>query len=203
MDKIKKKRIRVTLSTPEIAISDNAKICYANKTDKDLTHTLVHNHKHLAVLRFAYATINVTDISIPCSVQFIRSKHLDFLVESKRYVDDKKTDIKFIFPEGEGITKKQLKKMKKIWKKSFKLYKKLITEGVKKEDARAILLTNTSTKMNVTGNLQAWMDFFKLRLNKRKVQKEIFSLALEIYDEFMWHFPNVFTEELKENLLNR
>ena len=85
------------------------------------------------------------------------------------------------------------------FEKSLELYKTLISQGVKKEDARSILPMNTSTKMNVTGNLQAWMDFFKLRLNSH-AQNEIRTLANKIYDKLSEVYPKVFTKELRDKL---
>ena len=93
--------VRVTMSTPEIEISNNAKICYGNEhNDKDITTQLVHGHGHLAALRFAYATIEVRNISVACQNQIVRSSHLDFMVQSKRYVSDKKGNFSFIYPKN-------------------------------------------------------------------------------------------------------
>ena len=188
--------VKLTMYTPEVEISNNAKICYGNKSEKDITGSLVHNHKHLAALRFAYATFSVKDISVACQNQAVRSKHLDFMVQSKRYVDPKKGDFKFIFPDVSSIVKDQ---MLIHFEESLELYEKLIKEGVKKEDARAILPANTSTSMNITGNLQGFHDFFKLRLNSH-AQKEIRELANRMYDLLSEKFPQVFTEDLRKEL---
>jgi thymidylate synthase (FAD) len=188
----------ITMYTPEIEISNNAKICYGNeKNDKDITSQLVHGHGHLAALRFAYATVSIEGISVACQNQLVRSKHLDFMVQSKRYVNHNKGEFDFIMPEGLDDETKML--LTKHWDASLLLYKSLINSGVKKEDARSILPANTSTKMNVTGNLQAWFDFFKLRLNSH-AQIEIRNVANSIYDKFSKIYPKVFTEELKDSL---
>jgi len=187
-------KVELTMSTQEIEISNNAKVCYATTIDKDITSSLVHSHKHLAVLRFAYASFHIEGISVACQNQLVRSKHLDFLVESKRYVDDSKGEFEFIMPEVDE-TAQQL--INNHWDNALELYKYLIGRGVKKEDARSVLPMNTSTKMNVTGNLQAWNDMFKLRLSS-KAQKEIRTLANMIYDLLQDKFPQVFTDELRE-----
>jgi len=189
--------VKVTLATPEVAISDNAKMCYANSGSKDITSSLVHSHKHLAVLRFAYMTVEITGISTACQNQLVRSKHLNFLVQSKRYVSADKGNFNFIMPKFLG--KAQEKVMSDFWKNSLATYNMLLEQGVKKEDARAVLLMNTSTAMNVTGNLQAWMDFYRLRLTKH-AQQEIRELAKEIYRLSMESFPQVFTKELFKEL---
>ena len=189
------------MSTPEKYISECAKICYATKGledgGKDITHTLVHGKGHLAALRFAYATFLVEDISVACQNQVVRSKHLDFMVQSKRYVDHKKGEFKFIMPEG--LTDRAYGMLEHHWEDSLSMYQDLMNLGVKKEDARAVLPANTSTKMYITGNLQGFMSFFKLRLNSH-AQKEIRKLANIMWDFMMVEYPQVFTDELCEEL---
>jgi len=191
--------VTLTMTTNEEYISDNSKICYATKNKKNITYNLVHGNGHLAVLRFAYATVNIKDISIACQNQIVRSKHLDFLVESKRYVNADKGDFKFIYPKN--INEEQKIYMKTIWETLINSYNTLIKNGVKKEDARAVLPMNTSTSMNITGNLQSWWDFFKLRLNNH-AQLEVREVASKIFDLLQKEFPNVFTPSLKLELSN-
>jgi len=189
--------VKLIMNTPEVNIGESAKICYNTKLisegGKDITSTLVHKHKHLASLRFAYATVSVDGISVACQNQVVRSKHLDFMVQSKRYVDLEKGGFDFIMPSN--IDKESIDLMQEHFDKCIGLYKTLIGKGLKKEDARAILPANTSTKMNITGNLQAWNDFFKLRLDSH-AQDEIRALASNIYDLLSSEYPQVFTDEL-------
>jgi len=188
--------VELTLSTPEIAISDNAKVCYATTGDRDITKSLVGDKGHLAVLRFAYASFHIEDISINCHTQFVRSSHLDFLVESKRYCSADKGDFKFIMPMD--LSEEAQAVMKRNWETAMINYKHLIACGVKKEDARAVLPTNTSTKMNVTGNLQGWDSFINLRLNSH-AQKEIRLLAFKILTLLVEQYPQVFTDRKYDN----
>jgi len=187
-------KVTLLLSTPEKQIGENAKICYATKQGgKDITSSLVHGHGHLAALRFAYATVKVEGISVACQNQIVRSKHLDFMVQSKRYVDVDKGGFSFVMPKN--LSKDAEDKMREHWEYSLRLYKELLANGVKKEDARAILPANTSTEMVITGNLQAWWSFFTLRLN-RHAQEEIREVARKVYFLLSQQFPQVFTEEL-------
>jgi thymidylate synthase (FAD) len=152
----------------------------------------------LAALRFAYATFLVEDISVACQNQVVRSKHLDFMVQSKRYVDHNKGEFKFIMPEDvTDTTSKVILDMH--WQDSIDRYNMLLANGVKKEDARAVLPANTSTKMYITGNLQGVMSFFKLRLNSH-AQKEIRKLAEKMWDLMKVEYPQVFIDELYEEL---
>jgi len=191
--------MKVTLKTftPEIDISDCAKICYATSADKDITTQLVHSNSHLAALRFAYATVYVEGISIACQNQIVRSKHLDFMVQSKRYVNPDKGEFTFIMPEN--ISSSHQWVLKENWNNSIALYQSLLATGMKKEDARAILPMNTSTKMYITGNLQAWHSFFTLRLTNH-AQLEVRAVANSTYDLLAKVFPQVFTTEMKLTL---
>lgn len=184
--------VKLITYTPEIVISDMAKNCYANNTNKDLTRSLVHSHKHLAVLRFAFAVIQVDGISIACQNQVVRSKHLDFLVESKRYVSADKGGFTFIFPNG---TEKMLEIYTRQWESALASYNELLELGAKKEDARAVLLANTSTKMGISGSLQAWVDAINLRVDSH-AQLEIRTMYIKIWGLLKEVYPNVFIEEM-------
>ena len=83
--------------------------------------------------------------------------------------------------------------------RTLALYNQLVANGVKKEDARAVLPANTSTKMYITGNLQAWHSFFTLRLTNH-AQLEVRAVANSIYDLLAEVFPQVFTAEMKLTL---
>jgi thymidylate synthase (FAD) len=194
-------KVSLIMSTPEKNISECAKICYATKTleegGRDITHTLVHGKGHLAALRFAYATFLVEDISVACQNQVVRSKHLDFMVQSKRYVDHKKGEFKFIMPEGLSNVAQDM--LTTSWEYSLGMYEDLLDLGMKKEDARAVLPANTSTKMYITGNLQGFMSYFKLRLSSH-AQQEIRLLANKMWDLMKVEYPQVFIDELYEDL---
>lgn len=186
-------QVSLTMFTPEQAISDNAKICYGTTSSKDITKSIVHSHKHLASLRFAYATVHIEGISVACQNQIVRSSHLDFMVQSKRYVDAKKGGFTFIMPQG--LTESVQTCMKTHWDSAIVLYNKLLDDGVRKEDARAVLPANTSTAMNMTGNLQGFWSFLKLRLSKH-AQTEVREVALAVYNLLAEKYPQVFTKEV-------
>ena len=190
--------IKILMSTPEVQISECAKVCYNSKKiengGRNITSSLVHRKGHLAVLRFAYATVSVIGISVAAQNQIVRSKHLNFMVQSKRYV--KGNNFSFITPKGLSPDKQDW--MTAHWEKSYGLYEELIQNGVRKEDARAILPMNTSTDMNITGNLQAWNDAFKLRLSTH-AQQEIREVFTRIAKLLSKEFPNVFK---KTNIYN-
>jgi len=192
-------KTKILTHTPENLIGEAAKTCYATKKledgGKDITHQLVHGNGHLAVLRFAFVVVSIEDISRSCSDQVVRSSHLNYMVQSMRYV--KASKMKFIMPKG--LTDEQQYMMTKNWEYAIASYESLVDSGVKKEDARAVLPMNTSTNMTVSGNLQGWLDFMKLRLNN-KAQLEIRELAQDLYTKFAQLYPQVFTQDLYNKL---
>lgn len=192
-------KVTIITNTPEQIIGECAKVCYSAKSiedgGRDITYDLIHGKGHLAVLRFAFAVVRVEGISIACQNQLVRSKHLDFLVESKRYVSAEKGGFEFIMPP---VDEPAQVVMNKVYEMSMYAYNELLEYGVKKEDARAILPMNTSTKMNVAGNLQAWSDFFKLRITTH-AQLEIRLVAIEIAKQLNQLYPQVFPLDKEYN----
>ena len=73
------------------------------------------------------------------------------------------------------------------------LYNDLIANGVKKEDARFVLPEATCTELIVTGNLQAWLDFIRLR-SIPAAQWEIREVAIGINNILAKECPNIFKE---------
>ncbi len=178
----------------EAKVARYAAICYNSKTDEESNERRIKNllrMGHLATLRFASATFTVSNITRVCSHQFVRSKHLDFLQQSQRYVSQ--SDVAFTTPIGVLKNQELLRDYSKHVADGFVLYDKLIGGGVKKEDARFVLPECTNTKLVVTGNFQAWRDFLRLR-DDVAAQWEIREVAQKIRKELVKHAPNIFGE---------
>lgn len=73
---------------------------------------------------------------------------------------------------------------------AFEAYEKLITKGVKKEDARQVLPLCTATKFYWTVNLRSLMNFLSLRMDAH-AQRDIRENANEIYKLFEQAYPNI------------
>lgn len=172
---------------PEHKVGLFASICYDSNTSEEACikrAVSCVSKGHLATLRFAYATFKVEGISRACSHQLVRSKHLDYLQASQRYVEEVEVP-KFIIPKGIE------KEVEAHNYNSYFLYKKLLASGVRKEDARYVLPNATPTSLYVTGNFQAWIDFINLRSGK-EVQWEIREVANEIHRMLLTIAPNIF-----------
>ena len=177
----------------ETTIAQAAGLCYG-KPDKDVSRIKrLKEHKHLATMRFAHAVIRLEDISVACQNQMVRSKHLDFLVESKRYVDA--SDRGFVTPE---VSYEAECIIDQAYIDARETYIELLEMGVAKEDARSILPANTMTSMYVAGNLQAWMDMLKLRVSKH-AQKEIRDVAILCWALLTDVYPLIFSDLVFED----
>lgn len=168
--------------------------CYDSKKDRESCIRRVKHCKdsgHLATLRFAYATFEVSDISRVCSHQLVRHAHLSYLQRSQRYV--KESSVDYIEPEALADTPEYYRN---AWKKLQADAEALYLAGVdqkllKKEDARFILPQSCTTSMVVSGNFQAWLNFINLRADKH-AQKEIRDVAIAINNKLSAIAPNIF-----------
>lgn len=183
-------QVKLEYITPdaEYQIGKYAAICYDSKTDRETCikrAKQVSEKGHLACLRFATAVFNISGISRVCSHQMVRSKFLDFLQRSQRYCKEEETS--FTMPDSDEH--EMLLSMH--YYRSLELYKTLLKTGMRKEDARFVLPEATHTELNVSGNLQAWRDFIKLRADKH-AQWEIRNVALTINNILAKECPNLF-----------
>lgn len=183
--------VKLEFITPnaEESIGRYAAICYdADVSDSACIRRAIKcsSSGHLATLRFAHATFAIKDISRACSHQLVRSKHLDYLQQSQRYVNQ--SSIKFIYP---GTPNDYMVSL--AYQSALNKYEELIAQGVKKEDARFVLPAGISTSLYVTGNLQAWKDFIKLRTDKA-AQWEIQNVAKRVNNLLAKECPNLFKE---------
>jgi len=168
-------------------IGDCSGICYNSKrTVEANTKRAVSclDRGHLATLRFATATFHVTGISRICSHQFVRSKHLEFLQQSQRYVNQ--SEVGFVYPKTSLDYQISI-----AYQYAMNVYESLIKQGMKKEDARFVLSAGIQTELVVTGNFQAWKDFIALRSGK-DAQQEIRSVAIRINNTLAEHCPLLF-----------
>lgn len=179
----------------EYKIGYAAAECYDAKVDRESCLRRAKKCKddgHLATLRFAYATFKISGISRVCSHQLVRHAHLSYLQRSQRYVVEK--NLNFVEPVVLDSIDPSFKEVwNNIQKLSEKLYLDLIeTKQMKKEDARFILPQGCDTSIYVTGNLQAWLDFVRLRSDKH-AQYEIRQVALEVQRLLEHHVaPSIF-----------
>ena len=190
--------MKVTLldhtTSPELRIGSAAAICYDSKLDDDSCLRRAKACKdsgHLATLRFAYATFNVSGISRVCSHQIVRMAHAGILQRSQRYV--KETKVEYIDPPALAhCSYDDQLEWASIQDRAESLYLKMVdTKQMKKEDARYILPQGCSTEMNLCLNFQGWRDFLKNRAEKH-AQWEVQDVALDIQLALAGIAPRIF-----------
>ncbi len=187
--------VKLLQITPEADkfIGECAAVCYDADTSPEACikrAAFCKDRGHLATMRFATATFEVSNISRVCSHQFVRSKHLDFLQESQRYVDNS-AHLEYYTPEDIAKNPKFLEYYDAAMTTAHRLYKYLRAQGIKKEDARYLLPNAVNTKLIVTGNFQAWSDFITLRSDPA-AQLEIRQVALTIKEILHEQYPKLF-----------
>lgn len=156
--------------------------CYDSNTERDACirrAKICLTSGHLATASFAYATFRVDGISRVCSHQFVRHAHLRYLQRSQRYCFD--NELWFVTPPALlNLPDVDIEAWGSLLEEASDLYTRLVSEGkMKKEDARFILPQSCVTSVTVTGNLQAWMNFLKLRADKH-AQWEIRAVAEQV-----------------------
>ena len=143
---------------------------------------------HYSILRFAYATFDVSGISLVCSHQMVRIGHAGILQVSLRHVEGAPA----VIAPPSIISDNELLEMYDglhIYSESF--YRAARSRGIKKEDARYGLLNGTETGMAITGNFQMWGHFLALRMDIA-AQWEIRAVANVIRNELAVIAPEVF-----------
>ncbi len=185
-------KVELKFITPnaENFIGEMAGICYdANLNPESNVKRAAKcaREGHLATLRFAHAVFNISGISRVCSHQMVRSKHLDFLQRSQRYCKELQASV----VEPVGMNAQQEAIYYSAILSSTEAYEELLKSGMRKEDARFVLPEATHTELNVVGNLQAWLDFIKLRYDPH-AQWEIREVAKQINNLLHKECPNIF-----------
>ncbi len=145
---------------------------------------------HLATMRFAFATFDVQGVSRICSHQIVRMAHAGILQRSQRYV--RETGVQFVTPHSfEHLPPKVQERWEQLQAESRDFYNHLLTQGVKKEDARYALLHSAETGLKLCLNFQGWQDFLRNRMDKA-AQWEVREVALEINRQLHTIAPNLF-----------
>lgn len=120
-----------------------------------------------------------------CSHQLVRHRSLSVSQESQRYcaynTDKFGHSISFILPEPEKISESFNEIVSKEYQNAENAYFNLTDNGVRPEDARAVLPNGTATKIVLSGTTNDWKAFIKLRSDSH-AQKEIREISNTIRD---------------------
>ena len=177
----------------------SAAICYDSKTDREssqkrLKSCMKHNHK--AVLRFAFASFRISELSRKSADQLMRHAFISPLCESTRYVS--KVELKVIMPAKFEDSPALIAAFDNGVKNAGNTYRELMNLGAKKEDAAYLLPLGFETNLQLAGNFQAWREFLvgdNSRLG-RDVQAETRVIAIELFRALHEIAPDTFPVSL-------
>lgn len=171
------------------------RVCYQSEPqgDPEKFIRMIIKRGHESVLEHGSLTFKLrTNRAI--ANEIVRHRLASYSQESTRYV--KYDDIEFIpWVDPRGLKINHLYELEDLYTDLEFLYKKLIEDNFKPEDARDILPNATATTLVITMNFRELRHFLKLRLDKAAHPqiRELAGMMLEILKE---KYP-VFVEDIE------
>ncbi len=185
---------------PERVVAMAARLCYSPVGAKDLAEnmsdeqveklvTKIIGLGHASTMEHVSFTFAIEGISRVLSHQLVRHRIASYSQQSQRYVSEH--DFEFITPPSvEGNVEAETK-FNNLMAQIKQTYDELVELGVHKEDARYCLANATETKIVVTMNARALLNFFSLRCCYR-AQWEIRAMADKMLAEVRGVAPLLF-----------
>jgi len=182
------------------------------KKDAEIHIPRVLSYGHESILEHINLTFAIEGISIVTLKQITRHRLMSFTVRSQRYIEldenegyvipdsikgkyvSEIIDTEEMFGENIEVVHNFEKEFKMLMRRAFWLYKKMVENGIPREDARFVLPQAVTTSMTVTMNMREFKHFMGLRMCQR-AQWEIRELAWKMWEEV------VKVEELKKILI--
>lgn len=186
---------------PEKKVAHAARLCYSEISINDLKNTITEKYaakmvrkllklNHLSVLEHASFMFGVEGISRVTSHQLVRHRIATFSQQSQRYVCLQDT-FNYTVPPTIRKHEQMLEKYHAIIADIKSVYDEFIAAGISEEDARFILPNATETKMIISMNARALLNFFSLRLCLRS-QEEIRIVAQQMLAKVKKVAPVIF-----------
>ncbi|MCX7882644.1 MAG: FAD-dependent thymidylate synthase [Brevinematales bacterium] len=179
---------------PEKLIEYSARVCYLSQeritptSHKTFLSGLLKNG-HLSVFEHASATFFIEGISRACSHQLVRHRLASFSQQSQRYVEEK--GFAYVTPPEIAQHPEALAYYQSLMSTLQQAYEKLVSLGIKREDARFLLPNATHTALSVTANFREWLHIIDMRVSPH-AQWEIRDLLILIWKELYTIAPVVF-----------
>lgn len=193
-------KVKLIASTPIDVAYFSAKTCYSScgpiemldrdcKTEEEKITFIkkILNTGHFSTVEGVSITFMIENVSRSLLAQFTRHRTgIQFSVQSQRYVKYNDSNYGFYIPPT--IKDENLELYNDFQKQSFDVYKKLVENGVKPEDARYVLTNATYTNITTTINLRELIHIMHLRKCSR-ASLEIRKLMNLISDEVVKIYP--------------
>lgn len=170
---------------PEKIVADAARLCYSNSTIKELMTSMTKDKieglidklasmGHESPFEHVSFTFGIEGVSRALLAQISRHRIASFSVQSQRYCEF--DGFNFVIPDSIKNNSEASVIYAKTLDDTLKGYKKLISLGIPKEDARFLLTSAAETKIVITMNARSLFHFFEVRSCDR-AQWEIRSLS--------------------------
>lgn len=173
-------------SDPLHVVENCASVCYDSVPDKE-NHRITRNciaSGHLSVLEHISFTFHISGVSRSLLAQLTRHRHASFSVRSQRYCNE--VGFEVVVPdacEGNADFNSAIDEMRYS-------YGKMTGDGIRPEDARAVLPNACCTELCMTMNARALIEASHLRLCNR-AQKEIRELFQRLKEEVECVCPEI------------
>ncbi len=129
---------------------------------------------HYSTLEHVSFTFAIEGVSRVLTHQLVRHRIASYSQQSQRYV--KEHDFEYIVPPTIASKPEAKQRFQQLMEQIRSAYDELISLGIHQEDARYCLANATETKIMVTMNARALLNFFELRCCSR-AQWEIRKMA--------------------------
>ena len=158
-------------------------------------------HKHWSPFEMASMCVEITTTRA-ISPQILRHRSFSFQEFSQRYAEATEIDMPRLRSQDlknrqnsiDNLEYEQINEMQHEidihFREGMALYKKLLDKGVAKECARAVLPSNTVTRLYMSGTLRSWLHYVDLR-GDNGTQLEHMRIARQIGDILDWKVPTI------------
>lgn len=200
--------VKLTWATPdaESLIVKMARVSApTNQDNMDTAPRLLRyliNHKHWSPFEMANLCVEI-ETTRGISAQILRHRSFSFQEFSQRYADvsalgssviphlrrqdnkNRQNSIDDLSPELIGS---YYRRINQVFEDAEHLYREMVSNGVAKECARAVLPIATQTKMFMNGTLRSYIHYLQVRTDP-STQLEHREIAMAIKDIFCQQFP--------------
>lgn len=170
---------------PERTVAMAARLCYSPIGAEELVETMsdgqvakliekIVGMGHLSTFEHVSFTFAIEGVSRVLTHQLVRHRIASYSQQSQRYVAEH--DFEYIIPPSIAAKAEAKDKFEQLMNTIKETYSELVEMGVHQEDARYVLANSAETKIVVTMNARALLNFFHLRCCTR-AQWEIRALA--------------------------
>lgn len=163
---------------PLYVCAEAAAVCYDSEPSLNIIKGCIKSG-HQSVLEHCSFTFRVEGISRACSHQLVRHRIASYSQQSQRYVTY--NDLEWV---TDGLEEGAIEATRYACNEAMAAYQEMIGNGIKAENARAVLPNATPTIIYVTMNLRALMHFCNERMCSR-AQTEIRNVAIGMKNEIM------------------